>query len=194
MRTWLQFHIFTGIVGPYLVLLHTAFEFRGLAGIVTLMMVVVVLSGFVGRYIYTAVPRTPEGMVVAIEELEKALADSENELQELSPNEAPAILQEFGKPSEGMGIVFGRTFLQWRANRIWRRRLRNIDAEAREQLLRIDALRKHRNDLVVQVRSAEIARRMLSVWHSVHIPIGISLFIAAFVHIAAALYYATFIH
>src|SRR5512138_392966 len=31
MSTWLQFHIFTGIVGPYLVLLHTAWKFQGLA-------------------------------------------------------------------------------------------------------------------------------------------------------------------
>jgi len=53
-RVWLQMHVFAGLVGPYLVLLHTAFEFRGLAGVVTLVMVVVVLSGVLGRYVYTA--------------------------------------------------------------------------------------------------------------------------------------------
>ncbi|MFN2227194.1 MAG: hypothetical protein ACK2UY_12820, partial [Anaerolineae bacterium] len=54
--SWLRFHIFTGLVGPYMVLLHTAWRFQGLAGLVALMTAVVVLSGFVGRYIYTAVP------------------------------------------------------------------------------------------------------------------------------------------
>jgi hypothetical protein len=34
---------------------------------------------------------------------------------------------------------------------------------------------------------------MLAVWHSVHIPLGIALFAAAFVHAGAALYYATLI-
>lgn len=53
-RVWLQLHVFTGLVGPYLVLLHSAFEFRGLAGVVTLVMVVVVASGVLGRYVYTA--------------------------------------------------------------------------------------------------------------------------------------------
>lgn len=55
---WLRFHIFTGLVGPYLVLLHTAMRFQGLAGIAMLLTIVVVASGIVGRYVYTAVPRT----------------------------------------------------------------------------------------------------------------------------------------
>ena len=33
MSGWLNFHIFTGIVGPYMVLLHSAWRFNGLAGI-----------------------------------------------------------------------------------------------------------------------------------------------------------------
>jgi hypothetical protein len=43
-----------GLVGPYLVLLHSAFRFRGLAGVLSLVTLVVVLSGIAGRYWYTA--------------------------------------------------------------------------------------------------------------------------------------------
>jgi hypothetical protein len=57
MRRWLQAHVFTGLVGPYLVLLHSAFEFRGLAGIAALLAGVVVASGLVGRFAFTAVPK-----------------------------------------------------------------------------------------------------------------------------------------
>src|SRR4030042_2379532 len=39
MSSWLQFHIFTGLVGPYMVLLHSSWKFNGLAGLVTLMLV-----------------------------------------------------------------------------------------------------------------------------------------------------------
>lgn len=59
LRRWMQAHVFAGIVGPYLVLLHTAFEFRGLAGVLTLAMVVVVVSGILGRYVYTAAASQP---------------------------------------------------------------------------------------------------------------------------------------
>lgn len=37
MAGWLRFHVVTGLVGPYMVLLHTAVRFRGLAGIAMLL-------------------------------------------------------------------------------------------------------------------------------------------------------------
>ena len=61
MSNWLNFHIFTGIVGPFMVLLHTSWKFNGLAGAVTLMTLIVVASGFIGRFIYTSIPRTVDG-------------------------------------------------------------------------------------------------------------------------------------
>ena len=112
MSLWLQLHIFTGIVGPYMVLLHTSWKFNGIAGVTTLLTIVIVFSGFIGRYIYTRIPRTMDGMEI-----------------------------------EG-----------------------TLSQEALKQ-----------------------ARRLMALWHTVHIPIGMALFISAFVHIGAALYYATFL-
>ncbi len=60
MAAWLRFHMVTGLVGPYMVLLHTAMRFRGLAGLAMLLTAVVVVSGLIGRYLYTAVPRDVE--------------------------------------------------------------------------------------------------------------------------------------
>ncbi|MCX6058767.1 MAG: hypothetical protein NTW69_11520 [Chloroflexi bacterium] len=110
MSSWLQFHIFTGLVGPYMVLLHTSWKFNGLAGAVTLLTVVIVASGIIGRYIYTRIPRTLDGL-----EIEGTLSES--------------------------------------------------------------ALRQ--------------ARQLMALWHTVHIPIGMALFVSAFIHMGAALYYAT---
>jgi hypothetical protein len=112
MSNWLQFHIFTGLVGPFMVLLHTSWKFNGIAGVSTLFTVVIVISGFVGRYIFTRIPRSMEGLEI-----------------------------------EG-----------------------TLSQEALKQ-----------------------ARQMMALWHTIHIPIGIVLFISAFVHIGAALYYATFL-
>ncbi|MGE3806013.1 MAG: hypothetical protein AB7K24_15175, partial [Gemmataceae bacterium] len=84
-RTWLQIHICTGIVGSYLVLLHSAGRFHGLAGVLTLLTLITVVSGFVGRYIYTAVPRTVEG-VAAAPELEDEIAQADLELRNLGVN------------------------------------------------------------------------------------------------------------
>lgn len=112
LSTWLQFHIFTGLVGPYMVLLHTSWKFNGLAGATTVLTVVIVFSGFIGRYIFTRIPRTMDGLEI-----------------------------------EG-----------------------TLSQEALKQ-----------------------ARRLLALWHTIHIPIGMVLFVSAFAHIGAALYYATFL-
>jgi len=85
MRSWLRFHIFTGIVGPYLVILHAAWTFNGLAGALTAMTVVVVASGFIGRYIYTAVPRTADGVVLEAQELQLLLDAARQEVAHASP-------------------------------------------------------------------------------------------------------------
>jgi hypothetical protein len=110
MSSWLQFHIFTGLVGPYMVLLHTSWKFNGIAGVSTLFTIMIVISGFIGRYIFTRIPRSLDGL-----EIESALSQ--------------------------------------------------------------EALRQ--------------ARRLMALWHTIHIPIGMALFVSAFVHIGAALYYAT---
>ena len=65
VSSWLRFHIFTGLVGPYLVLLHPAMRFHGLAAVLSLLTGVVVLSGVTGRYIYTRGPRVAEEIVGA---------------------------------------------------------------------------------------------------------------------------------
>jgi len=115
MASWLQFHIFTGLVGPYMVLLHSSWKFNGLAGATTLLTVIIVLSGFIGRYIYTQIPRSLDG----------------------------------------------------------------VEVETTTSKLKAASLAR--------------ARRLLTVWHVIHIPIGMALFTAAFIHIGAALYFATFL-
>src|SRR3990172_11956083 len=93
MSSWLQFHIFTGVVGPYMVLLHSSWKFNGLAGVVTLLTGMVVASGFVGRYIYTAVPRTADGVELKANQLTQQIAEAELELKKWLEKQGPALSQ-----------------------------------------------------------------------------------------------------
>jgi hypothetical protein len=196
MSSWLRFHIFTGLVGPYLVLLHTSWKFNGLAGIVTALMIVVVLSGVVGRYIYTAVPRTADGAVVEAAELEQQIAVAEADLQRWlagRPEADQHLAQRMAAlpATGGPLLVLGRTFLEWEYRLAWRREQRRMGTLEKAQARELDRLLRQRRSLRRQVASLALARRMLATWHTVHIPIGMALFTAAFVHIGAAIYYAT---
>ena len=198
MADWLDFHIFTGIVGPYLVLLHTSWKFNGLAGVVMLLTVVVVISGFVGRYIYTAVPRTAEGVEVEARWLEGQIAAADQELQSwlstrdislrsLARNFYSAPLGSAGQFS----LIVGRGILDLNYQLNWWIERRRLNASQRAEARQLEGLLHRRRALEIQLASLTTARRLLALWHAVHVPLGMTLFTAAIIHIVAAIYYAT---
>jgi len=201
MASWLQFHIFTGLVGPYMVLLHTAWKFNGLAGIVCLLTIIIVASGFIGRYIYTAVPRTADGAELQARELGQQIKNIENELAGWIVSQPPAVQAYAQKlvtqsltPKIGTTAVLGR-FLADLTYHSQLRAIRNqIDPSIHSQSARLATLVEKRRMLRRQMDSLAAARRLLATWHAIHIPIGMALFTAAIVHIIAAIYYATLLH
>ena len=69
IQTWLQVHIFCGIVGPVLITFHTSFKFNGIITVAFWLMVLVVVSGFVGRYLWVRIPRTVRGVELTHDEV-----------------------------------------------------------------------------------------------------------------------------
>jgi hypothetical protein len=198
MSEWLNFHIFTGIVGPYMVLLHTSWKFNGLAGVTLLLTIIVVVSGFIGRYIYTAVPRTADGVEVEATMIEGLIRDVEFELQgwlkqrpELARSLGPQLATSPQLPRNSMALIVERSFLDWQQRLDWWRTKQRLEPNLRSQLEQMEELVRKRNLLRRQYASLAMARRLLALWHAIHIPIGMALFTAAFIHIGAAIYYAT---
>jgi hypothetical protein len=67
---WLDVHIYLGVFGPLLVVLHSSFKVQGLVALSFWSMVIVVASGVLGRYLYMQIPRTRAGEERALVELE----------------------------------------------------------------------------------------------------------------------------
>jgi len=198
MADWLDFHIFTGLVGPYMVLLHSSWKFNGLAGIVMLMTIIIVVSGFIGRYIYTAIPRSADGVEMEASALEAQIATADAEMGRWlanRPGKTRALVQRWATQSISSGGRLSSFILQPFAElnfrlQWWLERGR-LDPETRTQLGQLDHLLRRRRALQRQIHSLATTRRLMALWHAVHIPIGMALFTAAFIHIGAAIYYAT---
>lgn len=187
-RTWLQIHICTGIVGSYLVLLHSAGKFSGLAGIVSLLTLVTVASGFVGRYIYTAVPRTLGGSAADLE-LEQAISRADQELQEFGvQSELAPLLATCSSPSWLM--VVGRPWMFRRQRQRLRQAIEELPGIQKPEGL--FNLLERRLQLQMQTHTLAATRRLLARWHFFHVPLSVVLFTLAVIHIGAALHYATF--
>lgn len=130
MRTSMWTHIIAGLVGPYLVILHSGFAFRGLAGVLVLVMVLVVASGVVGRGLFTAVPRhVTAGDAVRDAMLDAEIVKLETRAAELARSGAddPAVRKQLR--IEMVTLEHEREHLRrvWRARGaavLWRRLLR----------------------------------------------------------------------
>jgi hypothetical protein len=194
VSSWLQFHIVTGLVGPYMVLLHSSWKFNGLAGIVMLMTGVVVISGFIGRYIYTAIPRNADGMEIEAGELQRQIDSLEAQIgswlgrrSDVSDQLLRYSTVSVSGSSQGIGNSIGG--LSYRIS-LWNVR-RKMDPQTRAQASSLADLLKRRRSLDRQRVSLAQARRLMALWHTLHVPIGLALFTAALIHIGAAIYYAT---
>src|SRR5277367_3360045 len=75
-RHWLDFHVVLGTVAPFIVAFHASFKFSNIAGWAFWSMLCVTLSGFVGRYLYSQIPRN----LTAAELSMKGMQDVANRL------------------------------------------------------------------------------------------------------------------
>jgi hypothetical protein len=89
LKYLLEFHIYLCTLGPILVLFHTTFKFGGIVSIAFWSMVIVVLSGVVGRFLYIRLPRDWQGReltfadaTVALRKLEQKNDPTDQEVQE----------------------------------------------------------------------------------------------------------------
>lgn len=78
---WLDIHIYLGVFGPLLVVLHSSFKVQGLVALSFWSMVIVASSGVLGRYLYLQIPRTRAGEERALLELEAEDRDLSGQLR-----------------------------------------------------------------------------------------------------------------
>ncbi len=190
---WLDVHLMTGIVGPLYIVLHSALRLTTWVSIPFWSMVAVVISGVIGRYLYTLVPRLANGHDLSILEHRRAIT----ELTAAHPRAGEYAYQVMEREaaraerSWEIGLV---PLLVWvmvdDLRRIWTRRrdrrvLRRLSDRrtARELARRIDRV-------VFYERRKELAPRskaLLRSWKRVHIPFSLALLVTMLVHIAIAL-------
>jgi hypothetical protein len=75
-----------------------------------------------------------------------------------------------------------------------RRRLRaavrSLEKEEKARLSEIETLINRQRRLKRQIDSLQTVRQMMAWWHMLHVPLGLTLFAAVFIHIVAATYYS----
>jgi len=186
---WLDVHIFLGVTGPLLVVLHSSFKVQGLVALSFWSMIAVALSGVLGRYLYLQIPRSQAGDELTLAELsalDRRLAARLKEefgvdaasLSELERLTAPP--GRGGLLSALAGVATSDLVLSRRLRAFARRRpsaraLGPLIEVAREKAL------VHRR-LVLW----DALHGLFHYWHVVHKPFALVMYVFMIVHIAVA--------
>lgn len=197
MSYWLNIHIFLGIMGPVFVTLHTAFKFGGIVSVSYFSMIAVMLSGFIGRYLYVQIPRTLSGDKLTIRQIdEKDKLMTRVLVEEHGVN--PKLLARI-QTIAGLGSKDAKGFaLLWSLAKNDLTRRSKLKA-LRKQLLernknfpaqKIDRLLALMNEKVLLTRKKALLssiQPLFHYWHVAHKPFAYVMLIIMFLHVALTL-------
>jgi hypothetical protein len=196
INTWLEAHIFCGFFGPVLVTLHTSFKFNGLISVAFWSMVIVVASGFVGRYLYVRIPRSIRGHELGRAELDAKAVELRRRFSELElPPEMATRIAAFEAASvpqseddtTWMGLLIGEPRLRLRLYSL-SRELHRVVADHRlvsEQL----SLLAERDLLLRRIAYLKKTKRLFDLWRVYHKPLAVLMGIIVVVHVGIAWYF-----
>jgi hypothetical protein len=198
---WMNVHVVMGLSLPVIAAVHAGWHFDGLIGLGMLAMVIVSLSGVIGRYLYTHIPRDRAGLELSLEQVggeRRALLTQIAIATGLTPQEAERSLALDPRPYAGLGLV--RTFARliaddWRRGwtlrrlrREWSRRATGRAPLDRQALGSALKLARREMALQQQVRALEATRRVFAWWHVAHRPFALTALLAVLVHVVVAIW------
>ena len=201
LKHWFRMHMMAGVLGPLLVMFHSTFHIGSLnAGIAMACMLLVMSSGFVGRFLYRKIHHGLYGSRADLQELEQQLG---RDLQALGPvlEGMPAVKQEIERfaalvahKPQGMGQSAAHFLsLGWQRLAARRRVRRAASAAlATGAHMPLRALMQSIDVTLREVqRTAQFStyERLFSIWHAVHIPFLAMLVLTAVIHVVAVHFY-----
>jgi len=198
LNRWLDIHIYFGVMGPLLIVLHTSFKVQGLVAVSFWSMVAVASSGVFGRYLYLQIPRNLQGEELSMKELEDENQQYTRRLKDEYKLDDAVIrrLEERDalKLKEGDGtlkVLFA--ILKEDALRPFKFRhrqkdyaeLKDIPRQIRGEVVRIS----HKKALMSRrIMLLNNIQQLFHYWHVIHKPFAIIMYTIMVIHIVVAVW------
>jgi hypothetical protein len=207
MRHWFRYHMVAGIAGPLLVLFHSTFRLGSMNGRVALYaMVLVAVSGVVGRFLYRHIHRGMYGQHLTMQDAEDDLKVSTEDIRTVF-GEYPEIEQRlkafrefaFADVKGVLPRLHRFITLKFKGRRLahsvrerLKRAMRKAKREQRltrpQRILTYRLAKEKSNayvDAVCEASQLTSWERLFSMWHVIHVPFLYLLVVSGIVHVVA---------
>jgi len=199
LGSWMRIHIVAGLSLPVLVAVHAGWRFDGLIGLGYGSMLLVSLSGIVGRYLYVRIPRSQNGIELSIDESvgrRRALVTEIAAALDRDPVLVTRALEATLEPAPARGLLGALRRLalddlhRWLAVRALRR-MWSVPGRGGTRvdpgtISRVLKLARREIALGQQLRMLEGTQRLFRFWHVAHRPVAITALLAVIIHVAVA--------
>lgn len=206
-RHWLDFHVLLGVSAPFVIAFHASFKFHGFAGIAFWIMLSVSLSGVVGRYLYSQIPRRVNAAEISMAELQEIQSQLFEQLsqQRLLPQaDVRSLLRLPSKESVSrlpmpVALVYMMLLDVARVFRIAAIRRHALPFGQKlttfagflptnnSSLERAIAVAREEASLAKRVLFLSRSQQVFHLWHVVHKPFSYSFAVLALIHIAVVM-------
>jgi hypothetical protein len=212
IRFWFRTHMMLGIIGPVLILFHANFKLGAMNSNVALFaMLIVALSGIVGKYLYGKIHVGLYGRKAQAKEL---LAEAEELKQHLGEEIQAAAyvsreLNAFSDsvkakpPTSALASLWAGAIMAVRARMLSTRVVSEARRLIRNEARSLGWTRRQRRESEKKVTSvvklyaaavlkaAELAfyERLFALWHVLHLPLFFLMLVAGIVHVWAVHHY-----
>lgn len=200
-KHWLDYHILMGLVAPILITFHSSFKLNGIAGLAYWIMMSVMASGIVGRYLYGRIPRKLDAAEMSLDEMQQAsrqLTEQLHSAKVISPQRLERVMR---MPSieevQGMPLLTAlwtlvvidlkRPFLLWEL----RREAGGLRAHSPELKQVLEAARKQ-TALSRNIVFLGKIQKLFHLWHVIHRPFSYSFALLAVLHVVVAMLFGYF--
>jgi hypothetical protein len=208
VRFWFRTHMLLGIVGPVLILFHANFKLGPLNSNVALFsMLIVALSGVVGKYIYGKIHIGLHGrkarareLLVEAEELKRYLGE-EIKVGAFVSRELNAFSKSIESEARAsvLGSVWGGAVMALRARRMRAhlvaeaKRLIRMEGKTagwswrqqRDRQRRIAEIVSLYSETVIKAAELSFYERLFGLWHVLHLPLFFLMLAAGLIHVWA---------
>jgi hypothetical protein len=207
-RHWLDFHIVLGTAAPIIIAFHSSFKFGNIAGMAFWSMLMVTLSGFVGRYLYSQIPRSLNAAELSMKEIQDKEEALKKELEEQRATFGFSVDALYQLPSTAevartpavaslvsmFLIDFKRPFrtslvrLQQAGFGAWVFSLFGLLSTRNQKLERALRVAQKQASLSKSILFLSRTQQVFQLWHVVHRPFSYAFAILAILHIGIALF------
>lgn len=209
METWLQSHVYLGLLSLVVVLYHSGFRFQDKVAVAALVVLaLVVLTGLFGAILYTTVPRmltdvqgdaTAEEISGEVQRFTRSMARLAEGKSATFQRVYRSLVEELEpRPLSGWRILFRSARLTGRRGGglgdggEWTELLRRVGPEEQDDLREMLVRSRQAKEQLQRLVAQQKYKNLLEVWLYAHIPLSLALVVLVLAHLVAVFYYRGF--